>query len=73
MQCGSVVLMYVPCIGCEPGQFVCETENRRCLDMAFVCDGIPDCIGSDFPFDAFDEIQCPEGVFIQTMSSICKC
>ena len=31
------------------------------MDERFRCDGVPDCIGEEFPFVAFDEEaeQCP--------------
>ncbi len=46
-------------LDCEESQFACESEGGRCLDQSYMCDGIPDCIGSDFPFVSFDELQCP--------------
>ena len=52
--------MYFACNAelCGPGQFPCLTEGERCIEDAYVCDGIPDCIVSFFPFTVFDEQQC---------------
>lgn len=45
---------------CDVGQFPCLTEGLRCIEEAYRCDGIPDCVQSVFPFEAFDEQLCPD-------------
>lgn len=43
---------------CEHGQFSCESEGGRCVEVAYMCDSIPDCLGMSYPTLAFDESNC---------------